>query len=99
VSEVLHEISSPMLGLNCGVIVVALSLVSITCFEGSRLTAEAEATMENVSRLMGNRDMSQTQKNSFVYLVTQMRLRNINVRNFLFNINWKTFLTVSWREV
>jgi hypothetical protein len=69
--------------------------IIVACRQGSALSDEAESTLNIVSSQMSHLELCNDQKIDFVVLTSHMRLRNLKVRNFLFTINWNTFLTVS----
>jgi hypothetical protein len=79
----------------CGFALVNyLGLVIVVAREGSRLTTTATATGAIITQMMSGDQLNQTQKTDFIFLQSQVRGRNVGVKNFLFTINWKVLLSV-----
>lgn len=62
---------------------------------GNDLTDEALKTSVLISKIMNEFDHSESQKTDFMFLITQVKARNVNVKNKMFTINWKLLLAVS----
>lgn len=61
----------------------------------SSLTNEAEGTALIISKIMNESVFNEDQKIDFMFFITQVRARNLNVQNMFFKINWNVLLTVS----
>lgn len=61
----------------------------------SSLTKEAEGTALIISKIMNESVLNEYQKIDFMFFITQVRARNLNVQNMFFKINWNVLLTVS----
>lgn len=75
-------------------LVTYFSYIALVCWQGDQLTSEAKFTLNLLSRIMTEYEFNEDQRNSYMFLSTQMRLRSFKVHNFLFNINWNIFLAV-----
>lgn len=84
-----------VVGLNALGIIFSYSLTITVIYAGSSLTNEAKATAANFSKFMNEFVESENDKLDFIYLMSHLRSRNLNVENFLFVINWKILLAVS----
>lgn len=74
-----------------------LLMISVVFF-GSSLTSEASKTVTVFSKFMATANFNHTQKQDLMFLVSQLRSRKVDVRNFLFNINWNVILAVKFDE-
>jgi hypothetical protein len=81
--------------LFCYNLVIHLAFIVFVCWEGSRLTSSAEATIKILGQVMSEHDHTWTQKVDLTFLSSQMRMRNLKAQTFLFTIDWRTFLAVS----
>jgi hypothetical protein len=61
---------------------------------GSSTTEEAEASYVAVVKSMNQPAIDETQSNRYISLLTQMRSRNLNLKNKFFNVNWNVVLAV-----
>lgn len=70
-------------------------LITTVIYSGSVTTKEAEKTGVILNNLMNDLEPNETQKIDFIYLMTQIRSRNLNIQNKFFKLNWNVFLSVS----
>lgn len=72
-------------------------LIMITLNSGSSLTKEARATITVISKheASGIKSAKESHKIDFIFFVTQMRSRNLQIQNDFFKINWNVLLAVS----
>jgi hypothetical protein len=97
VNELLEKVTLDVANvcLNSILVIAYNSVITVTCWQGAKLTSTADTTLSTVSQMMSKLTQDKDQKVDLVYLSMQMRMRNLKVQNFLFNINWSTLLTVS----
>jgi hypothetical protein len=69
-----------------------LYLQIVAVWSGSRTTTEAQRTVVIFSKSSHNFDTFQ--KIDFAYLMEQASLKDLNLQNALFKINWRTLVTV-----
>lgn len=89
--------SSTRLFLGIITIVFGLGTIAISVSEGSRTTKAAEKTKVIVSKIV-HRNQSLTNQDGkveFILLMTQIQLRNLNLQNCFFTIDWRVLLAVS----
>ena len=60
----------------------------------SSLTDTANATVVTLSKLVATTELNEAQKVDFIFSMTQIRSRNLNIQNIFFKINWNVLLTV-----
>lgn len=63
---------------------------------GSSTTREAEEAVVALSKMTNRSELSESQKNDFVYCMTQVKSRCLSIQNFLFKIDWNVLLAVSF---
>lgn len=63
-------------------------------YHGDCTTKEAEASIGLLGKLISKTDVSVIEKVDFVYLMAEIRSRNLNIENIFFKINLKILLTV-----
>lgn len=83
-------------GSNITSSINAWFLIAIVVFFGSSLTSEASRTVNVFSKFMSTTNFYYTQKQDLVYLLSQLRSRKVEVRNFLFKIDWHVIVAVSF---
>lgn len=69
------------------------SIIITIIYAASSASIIAQETAAILSKVMDN--CNDEQKLDFVYFMAQVRARNLKLRNFLFEVDWSTFLTVS----
>lgn len=62
---------------------------------GSGLTKEAQRTAIVISKIINETACSESRKIDFIFFMSQIKSRDVNVKNNLFLINWKLLLAVS----
>ena len=72
-----------------------LTLIVLTIYAGSALTKEAEKTTLVINCSIAEVELTEAQKIDFVFFMSQIRSRNLNVQNIFFKINWRTLMAVS----
>lgn len=98
---VLHELIRPTqlsfatIYLNGIGFLNQLTLITTVVFTGSITTAEAEKTALIYNKTTSLSELNENQKIDYIYLMTQIRSRNLNIQNIFFNLNWNVFLAVS----
>lgn len=70
-------------------------LMTTVVFFGSSLTSEASRTATVLSKFMATSNFYYTQKQDLMFLLSQLRSRKVEVRNFLFIISWNVIVAVS----
>lgn len=82
--------------MNVCCILLFVWLACTMASTGSKLTAEADMTGIIVSKMLIEiSEEDKRRRNDFVYFMTQIKARNVNVQNFMFRINWNVVLAVS----
>lgn len=101
VKEIFQPTGLGLIALTANLAAIVNDLVNqtIVVFFGNRLTLEAKKTEKVFSKFMASSEFDETQRSEFVYLLTQMRSRKTTVENFLFKLDWKTFIAVSLLRV
>lgn len=97
ISELLHSTTHfySVLILDCtGISHQLLVVVGVIC-AGSYTTKEAENTKIIIGKVISETVLNDSEKINFMYLMSQLRSRNLNLENVLFKINWNVLLTVS----
>lgn len=80
-----------------GVSLVFNFLVQIAIVKsGSDLTEEAGMASVIISKIMNEFHFSESQKIDFMFFITQVKARKVDVQNSMFTINWKLLLAVSF---
>lgn len=83
---------------NCFGVVNCWYLMCAVVFVGSRLSAEASRTAIVYDKSQGCVTSCDAHKLNFVYVMTQVKARNISVQNFLFKIDWTVVLGVGFES-
>jgi hypothetical protein len=86
--------------IMCGFFLLNYSLILILLsWIGSDLEKTAGETGKIITQMMSEGFVHQHQKTDFMFLQSQVRSRNVNVQNFLFSINWRIAMSVSWIDL
>lgn len=71
-------------------------LMTTVVYFGSSLTSEASRTVTVFSKFMAISNFYYTQKQDLIFLLSQLRSRKVEVRNFLFIVSWNVIVAVSF---
>lgn len=71
-------------------------LTMLVAYSGTVVSKAAKRTPKIISDLMNGSSVSESQKIDFIFFMTQIRSRNLNIENDLFTINWRLTLGVSF---
>lgn len=80
--------------MNCIGLLHHISIVLGVIYAGSSATNEAERTKTNFRKAVNESILNDSEKINFLYFMSQLRARNVNLENALFKINWNVLLTV-----
>lgn len=80
--------------LNCIGLLHHISIVLGVIYAGSSATKEAERTKTHFSKVVNESILNDSEKINFLYFMSQLQARNVNLENALFKINWNVLLTV-----
>lgn len=69
-------------------------LIIAIAYSASSLSSEAELTMVLITELSEAMNINFCEKIDFIFHMTRVRTRNVNIQNFIFVINWKITLSV-----
>lgn len=97
IKEIMQTSTIPAatLYLNSYCLISYLSVIAAVCWNGALVTSRANSTIAIAGKIMNKFSFDKDQKAELVFVLTQMRSRNLKVENFLFVINWNSLLTVS----
>lgn len=98
--EIFHgtEYSTGVYFLNTMCLLHHVCLVFISTYTASSVTRSAESTKVILSKIMNESEFLETNKSNFTYLMTQMQVRNLDIHNLFFKINWNTLIKVSHQK-
>lgn len=96
IKEIFQKSAIPAvtLYLNTYCLVSYLGVIVAVCRNGALVTERAQKTVGLVAKIMDQCNLNCEQKAEMIFLSAKMRMRNLQVENFLFTINWNSLLTV-----
>lgn len=71
-----------------------VSAVAAISYAGSSVAEEASKTNGIVAKIVNESILSGTEKINFMFFMTQLRSRNVNLESAFFKINWNILVTV-----
>jgi hypothetical protein len=69
-------------------------LIVLVLYFGDSTSKEAEKTAEVLGKFINELELSVTEKSNFVFLMSQVKSRNVVVENSFFKVNWSVLVTV-----
>jgi hypothetical protein len=78
-------------------LVIHTAWISATVYFGDSTTKTAQTGTEILGRFMSTKHFSDKEKLNLMFVMSQLRSRNVCIQNTLFKINWSVLLTVSGR--
>lgn len=71
-----------------------ISILILAVHAGSKTTQRAKQTLVIISQMVKKSSLSDSQKIDFNFFIAQSQMRDVNLQNVFFNINWNTFVNV-----
>lgn len=81
--------------LNCIGLLHHISIVLAVVYAGSSATKEAERTKTNYGKVVNESILNDSEKINFLFFMSQLQARNVNLENVLFKVNWNVLVTVN----
>lgn len=86
--------SYPIFIMNTICLINHVSAVAAISYAGSSVAEEASKTNGIVAKIVNESILSGTEKINFMFFMTQLRSRNVNLESAFFKVNWNILVTV-----